>query len=185
MADRTLLILDLDETLVHATEAPLAIEPHHAVPPYFLYLRPGLSDFLDQVSQLFRLAVWTSSSPAYARAVCPLLFQKSELLDFVWASDRCTPTRNFELDTWCQAKPLRKLKRRGYDLARVLVVDDSPEKHTRNYGNLVRVAPFLGDPNDDELMHLAMYLKQLASVSDVRRVEKRRWRSALQSPKSQ
>lgn len=176
MDDRILLVLDLDETLVHATETPLSVEPQHEIPPYFLYLRPGLSEFIEQVSQHFRLAVWTSSSPAYARAVCSLVFRNAESLDFVWASDRCTPTRNFELDAWCKAKPLRKLKRRGYDLARVLVVDDSPEKHTRNYGNLVRVAPFMGDSNDDELAHLAIYLEQLATAPDVRRIEKRAWR---------
>ena len=176
MEDKPLLVLDLDETLVHATEWPLEFEPHHEVPPYYLYLRPGLQHFLSHVSGLFHLAVWTSSSPAYAGAVCPLVFPEPEKLQFVWASDRCTPTRNFVNDSWSNAKPLKKLKRRGYDLAHVVVVDDSPEKHTRNYGNLVQVTPFMGDPNDDELLHLAAYLAQLAATSDVRGVEKRQWR---------
>jgi RNA polymerase II subunit A small phosphatase-like protein len=179
MDEKTLLVLDLDETLVHATEVPGEFEAHHEVPPYFLYLRPGLREFLLHVSGLFRLAVWTSSSPAYARAVCPLVFTGPENLEFVWASDRCTPTRNFENDSWSNAKPLKKLKRRGYDLARVLVVDDSPEKHTRNYGNLVQVTPFMGNPNDDELTHLAGYLTQLAALRDVRSIEKRQWRRRL------
>ena len=81
--DRMLLVLDLDETLLHATETPLAHEAPHMVPPYFLYLRPGLSEFVKQASTLFRLAVWTSSSPAYARAVCPLIFQDTAPLEFV------------------------------------------------------------------------------------------------------
>ena len=173
---KALLVLDLDETLVHATETPLEFQSQHEVPPYFLYLRPGLSEFLLVISGLFRIAVWTSSSPAYARAVCPLVFPEPQRLEFVWASDRCTPTRNFENDSWCNAKPLKKLKRRGFDLARILVVDDSPEKHTRNYGNLVQVAPFMGDPNDDELLHLAGYLTRLAALADVRSIEKRQWR---------
>jgi RNA polymerase II subunit A small phosphatase-like protein len=179
MEEKALLVLDLDETLVHATEVPGDFEPQHEVPPYFLYLRPGLSEFLAQVSGLFRLAVWTSSSPAYASAVCPLVFSEAQSLEFVWASDRCTPTRNFENDSWCSAKPLKKLKRRGYDLARVLVVDDSPEKHTRNYGNLIQVAPFTGNPNDDELAHLAAYLTKFAALPDVRTIEKRHWRRRL------
>lgn len=179
MNDKALLVLDLDETLIHATESPLAFEHEHEVPPYFLYVRPGLQEFLLCVSGLFRLAVWTSSSPAYANAVCPLVFPEADSLEFVWASDRCTPTRNFTNDSWCHAKPLKKLKRRGYDLARVLVVDDSPEKHTRNYGNLVQVSPFMGDPRDDELLHLAAYLTQLAPLADVRGIEKRQWRRRL------
>jgi RNA polymerase II subunit A small phosphatase-like protein len=176
MDDRSLLILDLDETLVHATETPQGIEPHHEVLDYFMYLRPGLSEFVEQVSQSFRLAVWTSSAPDYASAVCPLVSPDVKRLEFVWARDRCTPTRNFDDGDWCHSKPLHKLKRRGYDLARVVVVDDSPEKHTRNYGNLVQVAPFIGDPRDDELPHLAAYLTSLASLRDVRSVEKRLWR---------
>nr|WP_305119105.1 NIF family HAD-type phosphatase [Tahibacter harae] len=79
-------------------------------------------------------------------------------------------------DTWAQTKPLRKLRRRDYGLRRVLVVDDSPEKHTRNYANLVAVQAFEGDPADDELPRLARYLEQLAPEPDHRRVEKRRWR---------
>jgi carboxy-terminal domain RNA polymerase II polypeptide A small phosphatase len=179
MEGRPLLVLDLDETLVYATEAPLEFEPHHEVHPYFLYPRPGLRDFLSDMSTLFHLAVWTSSSPAYAAAVCPLIFPEPEKLQFIWASDRCTPTRNFANDSWDNAKPLKKLKRHGYDLARVVVVDDSPEKHTRNYGNLVQVTPFMGDPKDCELPHLAAYLAQLAALSDVRKVEKRQWRRRL------
>jgi len=58
----------------------------------------------------------------------------------------------------------------------VLVVDDSPEKHTRNYGNLVRVSPFLGDADDDELPRLAAYLSSIRAESDVRTLEKRSWR---------
>lgn len=182
MDERPLLVLDLDETLVHATETPLTIVAHdHEVGRYFLHLRPGLRAFIDEVANHYRLAVWTSSSPSYADAVCPLVFTGAERLEFVWASDRCTPTRHFGTDTWCDAKPLKKLKRRGYDLARVLVVDDSPEKHTRNYGNLVQVAPFIGDPADDELAHLAQYLSAIAPESDFRRIEKRAWRSSIRT----
>jgi RNA polymerase II subunit A small phosphatase-like protein len=181
MDDRPLLVLDLDETLLHARELPLPIEAQFQVPPYYVYLRPGLVGFLGRIAQDFRMAVWTSSSPSYAEAICELILPPPARLEFIWAGDRCTPTRNIETDTWCHAKPLRKLEQRGYDLARVLVIDDSPEKHTRNYGNLVQVTPFFGDPADDELAHLAPYLGELARAGDVRTVEKRSWRSRINS----
>lgn len=177
--DKPLLILDLDETLVHAREVPLDRAPDFVVAPYSLYLRPGVRAFLDHASRHYVLAVWTSSSPLYARAVIEILFGGGESLAFVWASDRCTLRRDVELDTWCQSKPLRKVRRRGYDLRRVLVVDDSPEKHARNYGNLIAVHPFEGDPSDDELPHLSRYLERLAHEPDVRRIEKRGWRRRL------
>jgi RNA polymerase II subunit A small phosphatase-like protein len=177
--EKHLLVLDLDETLVHASEKPLAHVPDFTVAPYSLYLRPGVQSFLEHAAHHFRLAVWTSSSPLYARAVCNVLFPDPESLAFIWASDRCTMRRDLETDTWSNTKPLRKLRRRGYDLDRVLVVDDSPEKHTRNYGNLIRVLPFEGDPHDDELSHLSRYLEQLSRVPNVRRIEKRNWRRRL------
>ena len=57
------------------------------------------------------------------------------------------------------------------------MVDDSPEKHRGNYGNLVRVAPYFGAVEDDELPRLAAYLEAIADVADYRRLEKRFWHS--------
>lgn len=77
-------------------------------------------------------------------------------------------------------KVLRKVRRRGYDLERVLFVDDSPEKHVLNYGNLIHVPPFEGDLQDDELRPLLAYIDGLAAVPNLRKVEKRYWRVAAQ-----
>lgn len=178
MDNRLLLILDLDETLVHAVETPIADrQPDHVIEQFHIYLRPGLRDFLLQVSTSYRLAVWTSSSPLYAQAICGLIFPPEIPLEFVWASDRCTLVRDLDTDTWINSKPLRKIIRsRGGDLGRILMVDDSPEKLRKNYGNLVPVIPFEGNPADDELRWLAVYLKQLSSTEDVRQLEKRIWR---------
>ena len=179
MDTRHLLILDLDETLVHATRVPLQRDPDALIPPYVLYLRPGVEAFLKRVGECYRLAIWTSSSPMYARVVSEILFPDPEVLEFVWARDRCTPRRDFELDIWWDSKPLHKVRRRGYDLGRVVAIDDNPQKYTRSYGNLVTVAPFTGDPLDDELSHLATYLEKLAREPDVRRIEKRQWRRRM------
>jgi RNA polymerase II subunit A small phosphatase-like protein len=56
------------------------------------------------------------------------------------------------------------------------MVDDTPSKHRRNYGNLVTVKAFIGDQQDNELLLLTTYLKQLAKESNIRKVEKRYWR---------
>ena len=182
MDERHLLILDLDETLVHATRQPLDYAPASQVGPYAVYRRPGVQDFLASVARHYRLAVWTSSSAAYAEAVVALLFADASALDFVWSRERCTPRRDFERDVWVDTKSLHKVKRRGYDLGKVVAVDDTPQKYARNYGNLVIVKPFEGDRADDELAQLAPYLQRLAAMPDVRRVEKRSWRPSLPTP---
>jgi RNA polymerase II subunit A small phosphatase-like protein len=174
---RLLLILDLDETLVFASDEVLDYKPNHRVFDYHIYFRPGLMEFLQRVSSLFRLAIWTSSSGDYARAICSLLFEDTSRLEFMWARDRCTRKWDWETQEVTYVKHLSKLRKYGYDLTRTLIVDDSPEKHTKNYGNLIRVSSFEGIALDDELRWLAHYLKDISTVNNVRMVEKRGWRS--------
>jgi len=78
-------------------------------------------------------------------------------------------------------KDLKKIRRIGYALEQVIVVDDTAKKHERNYGNLVRVRPFEGQLDDDELLQLGKYLETLADLDDVRAVDKRGWRHTLTS----
>lgn len=178
MTDKNLLILDLDETLIYGTELPLDREPDLLASGYLVYFRPGLENFIRHVASLYRLAVWTSASKSYALEICSAIFSAVEL-EFMWASERCTPQWDYETGTLCGAKRLHKVARKGYPLERMIVVDDSPEKHTKNYGNLVRVLPFEGDWNDRELALLSKYLVTLATCTNVRKVEKRGWRKAV------
>ena len=56
------------------------------------------------------------------------------------------------------------------------MLDDSPEKLARHYGNHIRVRAFTGDAKDTELRDLLPFLNGLRSVENVRTVEKRHWR---------
>lgn len=180
MGPKKLLVLDLDETLVYASLQPLARPADFRADSYFVYERPFLAELLAACQGWFEVAVWTSASPAYAAAVVEAVFPQAP--SFVWASDRCSETVDWETGERFGAKNLKKIKQRGYPLGAVIVVDDSPEKHRRNYGNLVRVVPFLGDEADQELRLLRSYLDALRTVDDVRAVEKRRWRSQVLRP---
>ena len=57
------------------------------------------------------------------------------------------------------------------------MVDDTPQKLERNYGNLVRVTEWLGETQDRELLLLTQYLRDLKDVANVRSVEKRGWQN--------
>lgn len=175
--DPILLILDVDETLIYATEQPLAREPDFAVGPYSVYRRPFLTEFLQVCRQDFRLAVWSSSSADYLEGVLREILPFDLAPLFVWSRERCTRRIDPERYETVFVKDLKKVKRKGFDLARVLIVDDTAQKADRNYGNAVYVTPFFGDPADDELRPLSLYLKALSSMSDVRSIEKRQWRN--------
>jgi RNA polymerase II subunit A small phosphatase-like protein len=177
-----LLILDLDETLIFGTPTPLAHPPDFRAEPYHVYRRPQVAAFLDYCLDAFEVAVWTSASRGYAGDIVRNLFPAPERLSFLWSVERCTNHRNLETMQSHWLKDLNKVRRRGYPLERVLMVDDSPEKLARSYGNLVRVSTWEGDPADDELGHLAAYLETLGAVPSVRAVEKRGWRHRIAAP---
>lgn len=144
-----------------------------------MYRRPHLAVFLRNMSEHFQLAIWTSSTADYAQRVVRQIKPNEINFAFVWTRERCIPRRNFSTGTYDWIKDLKKVKRKGYDLDHVIVVDDSPEKLQRHYGNLVRVRPYMGEQDDDELTLLMQYLPRLKHILNVRTVEKRGWRTSI------
>ena len=172
-----LLILDIDETLLHATVQPLAHNPDCRIGPYEVYLRPYLAEFLEETSRLFKLAIWSSSSPDYVQAIVSQVIPASVSLEFAWSRDRCITRIDPEWHSYYYVKDLRKVKRCGYDLNRTLIVDDTPRKVERNFGNAIYVTPWFGDNrHDNELQRLAAYLPKLCREQNLRRIEKRNWK---------
>jgi len=175
---KQLLILDIDETLVYASETPLPNpQPDFEVGPYAVYRRPYLTDFLTATADWFDLAVWSSASSSYVHGVVSALFTDFSSLCFVWSAEKCTQRFDPEYRTYHSVKKLKKVVKAGYPLERIVMVDDSPEKLSQNYGNHVRIHPYTGDHNDTELRDLLPFLNWLRTVKNVRSVEKRNWRT--------
>ena len=144
---------------------------------YFVYVRPYLHEFLQCCNELFRLAIWSSSSSDYLSAIVTAIFPNDMKLEFVWSRERCIQRFDGELQETYFVKDLKKVQRIGFDLDRILIVDDTPKKVERNFGNAIYVKPYFGDPDDSELRHLSSYLKSLSQLPNVRSVEKRGWRN--------
>jgi len=179
---KTLLVLDIDETLIFATDKELNRKADFIVFDYYVYKRPYLAQFLDEIKESFLLAIWSSASDEYVEAIAKQIIPASIPLAFVWGNSRCTYRRNFQIDEegyyedvshYHYIKPLKKLKRKGYKLDRILIVDDSPHKSKDNFGNAIYPKEFKGDPNDDELKYLATYLLTLKDKENIRKIEKR------------
>ncbi|UOR07527.1 HAD family hydrolase [Hymenobacter aerilatus] len=184
-----LLILDIDETLLHASHIPLGRPADFEVFGYYIYLRPHLTEFLLGCSQHFRLAVWSSASDDYVAEIIRRIVPNTVPLEFAWGRSRCTYCFNniaFEQVGYADfqshynyVKVLKKLKRRGYSLDRVVIVDDTPSKSQRNYGNAIYPTEYIGKPDDRELLQLLQYLVRIKDVPNVRIVEKRHWRDVV------
>ena len=148
------------------------------VGPYLVYRRPHLAEFLAACSACFRLAAWSSATDDYVRAVVGRILPSGVEPAFAWGRSRCVRRYDHEAFEEDFLKDLKKVKRAGYRLERVLIADDTPRKVRRHYGNAVYVPPFLGDPADEVLPGLARYLMSLRDVANVRTLEKRGWSRA-------
>jgi RNA polymerase II subunit A small phosphatase-like protein len=169
----------LDETLIYGAEREGMRPCDLRVGPFVVYKRPHLDGFLQEVGRFFRLAIWSSASWGYVTAIADHILPIGLQWDFVWARERCITRRNLETFETEYIKDLKKVKRAGYDLARVLIVDDTWHKVARNYGNAIYVAPFGGDSADAELPLLRKYLESLVGCQNFRAIEKRGWRSRM------
>lgn len=165
-----LLILDLDETLIHASADALRPDFDFQLYHYYVDKRPYVREFIDYCSQHFQLAVWSSASDDYVQEVVRRIFPPEVRLEFVWGRSRCTPTLIpytdgfgfYNLDHSSQyeyAKRLKKVRKLGYDLQQVLIVDDTPFKVLSSYGNAIYPKPYLGQTDDTELVSLSRYLE--------------------------
>ena len=85
--ERPLLILDLDETLIHATGRVLDRHPDFQLGSYFVYRRPAVDAFLASCAERYRLAVWSSGGSEYVAGLVENLFTGRPAPLFAWSRD--------------------------------------------------------------------------------------------------
>lgn len=158
------LIFDLDETLIHSSDFP----PHPKVlsfkmgdPPFYVFKRPGLDDFLRKYSKLFDIFIFTSGDKMYAdpiiNAICPYLDEQHRLF-----RNSCTVENN-EIH-----KDLDAFKRPPTDI--ILVEDNFNLKKVRP-NNTIIVQRWEGIPFDTTLIKwLPQILDDCLKAKDVRDV---------------
>jgi len=176
-APRALLILDLDETLVHTVEKALPIRsPDFTCLNYFVYSRPFLREFLERMWKLYDIAIWSAAGALYVEPAVKTIMDGLPQPVFVWSGKRCTRRFDHESMQEYYIKDLKKVRKRGFDAGRILIVDDLELNAQRNYGNAVYIREYDGSPDDKELLYLADYLESLHGTPNFRTVEKRHWR---------
>ncbi|HMP52090.1 MAG TPA: NIF family HAD-type phosphatase, partial [Candidatus Melainabacteria bacterium] len=99
--------------------------------------------------------------------------------EFVFGRNRCTRRFDPERKDHFFLKDLKKVKERGFDLDRVLILEDEPRKVSRHYGNVVYVRPYYGERSDEELLKLARYLLSIKDETNLRSIDKRLWHKGL------
>lgn len=162
---KPLLVLDLDETLVHSSFKPVTI-PDLILPVeikgnlYQVYVkkRPHVEDFLKSVAEWWEVAIFTASVPEYADPLLDELDPDNTLVQHRLFRQHCTYTNGLYV------KDLSRLNR---PLDRVVIIDNSPTAYLFHPRNALPVTSWFDDVTDTELLDLLPALEELALSSEV------------------
>lgn len=196
--ERPLIVLDLDETLIHSSLVELLDLKHSIVISdsyynisYFVYKRPHVDEFLNFCLDRFDVGIWTAAREIYAKIVVDMLFKDRKPV-FIYSRKRCTPVfknictiiddqiverREIVLIKNLSKAWKRKFTGKRYLRQSTLIVDDKSYTFERNYGNAIQVIPWYGNAKDTELYILMMYLKLIYKFNGIwRTIDKRNWK---------
>jgi len=160
-----LIVFDLDETLVHATEVPLPYAHSFQAAPYFVYIRPFAAELIKFSATHFDVAVWSSSSERYVEVVTAELFGTTFPVVFSWAVSKCVQKVDPRSNGYVYIKDLRKALKHGYTADEIIMIDDTPEKLQRQPARHLGLPAFTGDPLDKELLGVIERIKTIAQIS--------------------
>lgn len=177
--EKKLVILDLDETLIHSRVELLDHPCDLEINPLYVYVRPHAEKLIKAFAERFSIAVWSAGSPKYVRRITEHLLEGLDPVVepvFVWDRDACSkkasPFFSFqEIFT----KDLRKVEQFGFELDSILIVEDDPIKISEFKDNAIIVKQYFGESSDNELELLAGYVKEIEAVGDFRKLDKNIW----------
>ena len=160
------LVLDLDETLVHSQFGPfeipsdvvINIEIENELHDIHVLIRPGVKEFLEKMSQIYEIVIFTASISKYAGPLLDIL-DKDKFCSYRLFREHCT------LINTSFAKDLKKL---GRNLKDVIIVDNSPMAYLLNTENGIPILTWFDNKNDKELYKISPLLEFLSQVNDVR-----------------
>jgi len=176
MVHRKVLVLDLDETLIHSNHDGVvrpSVKP--GTPPdfvlkvtidrhpvrFFVHKRPHVDFFLSVVSQWYELVVFTASMEIYGTAVADKLDGNQGMLRRRYYRQHCT------LDFGSYTKDLSAI---CSDLSSIFILDNSPGAYRAYPDNAIPIKSWFNDPSDTALLNLLPVLDALRFVSDVRSI---------------
>lgn len=165
---RQLLVLDLDETLVHccnfdgktnANTVCIPLQTKFVKGLLRFNVRPGVDQFLKKMVDHYQIVVFTASDREYAKAILDYIDPQQRICQLL-ARENCSFTRSGHL-----VKDLRVFQNR--DLSRMVLVDNSTKCSIPQIDNAVPILSFINDPEDRELDELSHFLVELTRKQDI------------------
>ncbi|RWW24429.1 hypothetical protein GW17_00011287 [Ensete ventricosum] len=115
--------------------------------------------FLDSVAQMFEVVVFTAAQSIYA----------GELLDILDPDRKIISKRMYrESCVFSDGTYTKDLTILGVDLAKVVIIDNTPQVFRLQVNNGIPIESWFGDPLDHALVQLLPFLETLVDAEDVR-----------------
>lgn len=160
------LVLDLDETLIHSSTFP----PHPDVESFknsqglYIYLRPGLKEFLNFAMQNFEVFIYTYGEKHYA----------SEIIDQIYPDLEDNHKLFRENCSICHGKVIKNLKLLKRKFDNIILIDDNLDCTRKFKNNSIPISPWKGAPTDRSLKKIEDdILIKCLEINDVRTIIKR------------
>ncbi|XP_002985977.2 probable C-terminal domain small phosphatase [Selaginella moellendorffii] len=168
LEEKPTLVLDIDETLIHAHKATASLKLFSGktlpLQRYLVAKRPGVDTFLDEMSKIYEIVVFTRAVKPYADRILDRLDPTGNLFTHHLYRDSCSPKEVRG------KKVVKDLSRLGRDLRHTVIVDDKPESFCLQPSNGLVIRAFKNRKGHkyDELKKISNLLKEIARVEDVR-----------------
>jgi len=180
-----LVILNLDETLVHSTSKKNKNRGFdYSFEDIAGYIRPGAREFIDELfnNENIDVMVWTQSSEGYAKRIVDILGIDDSRLKLLFSrkSSVIAPINRDSPDYGYyphkNLKDLTKVKRKlKHPFSRMIAIDDNPDYYERQYSNLIKIPKYEGENNEiSPFETIIKYIDFLEDKPNVRPYEKRR-----------
>ena len=177
--NKKLLILDLDETLVHSDINFLLKEKNinYDTVLYFdteeekniplpLIIRPGLYEFLDYASQNFNLIIFTASDQQYADTIINYIEKDKKYFKMRLYRNNC-----IFVDPGLYIKDLR-IFFPFKNMEDIIILDNSLFSFANQLNNGILITSFFDDKDDTFLSNVQAYLEYIKNEKDIRQINK-------------
>jgi Dullard-like phosphatase family protein len=163
------LVIDLDETLVHSDftffynpdvilKVGIDDDDPNTKCDVYVSIRPGVKEFLCQLSSYYEIVFFTASCESYAKPIMNYIDEK-KVVSHKFFRKNCTEQEGVYI------KDLAKLDK---DLRNVVLLDNNIYSYAFQRENGIPIRSWYGDYNDIELYKLIPLLKNLSGFYDVR-----------------